>query len=907
MNDKQIINQLNKQHGWNLKQVDSIESSGYVLNDNDFVTGLNLSNNYSVKISFLSVLSNLTHLVLNNDRIRDITPLKNLKNLIWLDLNDNQIGNIEVLQELTNLKRLELYNNRISDIKPIANLVKIELLVLAINRIKNITPLSKLTKLWHLKIYDNLISDLKPLRNLKSLTMLGINKNLISDISPLAELYNLDTIVILDNQISDISPLKNLNKLKRLDLQSNKITELPVWITNFNMDIGFNDSHGELDLNYNSIIKPPIDIVEQGKKAIKRYFESIGAEMPETPRVASNDENTTTNKILGSKSRTAREATEKVINIKEYAKVLAKLFKNATGEFNFGLFGAWGRGKTFLINEVKDILIEDNYEVVIFDAWKYKRQPQVWAHLYESCVEQFVKSPKLEWKDLGAFFKNVWQTIIHFFNIQALKLRYGIIKNGYNKIIWALVVLIIGFTNHYLFKSDFNIIEILGGLTATIVSVYLIYKVGNSFNNFRKTILKEYTNISSYKRELGLQDTIGKDLKYLLTALAKRNKHILNKIVISLLSIFAVVFVYFFIDNISGKHIIWNLYFPEVVGWLKWLLTILSTVFLVFFNTLIWWTKEKKTCIIIDNLDRCKPDEMLEVIESIRLLLEDDKLVNVLQTVMLIDEDKLRYAIAEKYSHHITINKDNGNNTEIDLKKRVIEKYDLVVDEQINKLFISYLRLSNLTKNETLEIITSVLREYALLEEDIVQLNRIGEIFKDTDLFDIIFNSDKGMLKRNLNSIIIKSEKGQEIRSKIQQDLEKTDGDAKLDTKKNTMDSPKEDIVTDIKEDKNNSSFSDEYRDTYFTIKEEKQIIKSIQKIYDINSVIVNPRFIRSFTFKYFLVRDLFQELNIIPDVSICMLLEKAVSEKAEKRNNKNTENNTTETSDAEIIIKQVV
>ena len=109
---------------------------------------------------------NLTVLDLHDNRISDLSPLKNLVNLMDLDLDDNQISDISSLNTLTNLTVLDLDGNKIS----------------------NISTLSRMLNLTELDLHDNRILDISPLKNLVNLTVLDLSENYISDFSPIAGL-----------------------------------------------------------------------------------------------------------------------------------------------------------------------------------------------------------------------------------------------------------------------------------------------------------------------------------------------------------------------------------------------------------------------------------------------------------------------------------------------------------------------------------------------------------------------------------------------------------------------------------------------------------------------------------------------------------------------------------------------
>ena len=66
--------------------------------------------------------------------------------MLWL--GDNKITDISALKNMTKLKELDLINNQVSDITPLANLRNLESLNLGNNKnISDITPLTELTKL----------------------------------------------------------------------------------------------------------------------------------------------------------------------------------------------------------------------------------------------------------------------------------------------------------------------------------------------------------------------------------------------------------------------------------------------------------------------------------------------------------------------------------------------------------------------------------------------------------------------------------------------------------------------------------------------------------------------------------------------------------------------------------------
>ncbi len=206
------------------KKIDIKLDHRYDIDENENIIGLNLYSLEISNISSLKDLKNLTHLYFYSNQISDISSLKDFKNLTHLTIYENQISDISFLKDLKNLTELYLSHNRISDISS--------------------------------------------LKYLKNLTHLYLEVNQISDISSLKDLKNLTYLDLHDNQISDISSLKDLKDLYYLNLKNNKISELPVEVSNWKGDL--------LDIfQGNPIEIPPMEIMRQGKKAVKAYLESL--------------------------------------------------------------------------------------------------------------------------------------------------------------------------------------------------------------------------------------------------------------------------------------------------------------------------------------------------------------------------------------------------------------------------------------------------------------------------------------------------------------------------------------------------------------------------------------------------------------------------------------------------------
>jgi len=146
------------------------------------------------------------------------------------------------------------------------------------NDLKDISSLKKFTNLKYLNLKINNISDISVLKNLNQITYLNLHSNQIKNIEPLEYLIQLRTLFLWSNNITDILPLKNLKSLRVLELIDNPINRLSKWICEFpNMEIQWSAQWSEnfITFNDNPIENPPIEIIKQGKDAIKNYFAEL--------------------------------------------------------------------------------------------------------------------------------------------------------------------------------------------------------------------------------------------------------------------------------------------------------------------------------------------------------------------------------------------------------------------------------------------------------------------------------------------------------------------------------------------------------------------------------------------------------------------------------------------------------
>lgn len=134
---------------------------------------LKLNENEISDISPLKNLTKLEYLEIQRNRIVDVNPLKNLINLKFLKLYNNLIEDIASLSNLTNLTGLDLHYNvtvsgdeshkiiskGITDISALKNLKKLEFLDISANRIEDISILKNFDKIKDLDFSGNRVKN----------------------------------------------------------------------------------------------------------------------------------------------------------------------------------------------------------------------------------------------------------------------------------------------------------------------------------------------------------------------------------------------------------------------------------------------------------------------------------------------------------------------------------------------------------------------------------------------------------------------------------------------------------------------------------------------------------------------------------------------------------------------------
>ena len=248
--------------------------------------------------SALTELTSLEKLNLSGNPIKTLPKdLSNLKHLKKLSLDKCQLREVgSALTELTSLEELLLSWNPITTLpQDLSNLKHLKKLYLYQCQLSEVgSALTELTSLEELTLSRNPIKTLpQVLSNLKHLKKLHLSTCQLTEVgSALTELTSLEELNLSRNPINalpqDLSNLKHLEllhldscgltelppvvctmtSLRSLHCPDNGVKELPFTITNLK-------ALEDLDVRWNPLLVPPVEICEQGVKAVFSYLAEI--------------------------------------------------------------------------------------------------------------------------------------------------------------------------------------------------------------------------------------------------------------------------------------------------------------------------------------------------------------------------------------------------------------------------------------------------------------------------------------------------------------------------------------------------------------------------------------------------------------------------------------------------------
>jgi internalin A len=188
---------------------------------------LDLSNNKIADVTPLKNLKQVQMLLLTDNQVEDIAPLGDMQNLQYVELSKNKVKNIAPLAQCTNMHSIYVSTNQVTDLKSVFGLQRLGVLYADHNKVTAIDGINGLRSLWSLSLNENEISDLKPLVGLTGLNSLYLEKNKIKDLMPLVEMARKDTdkrfapflrVYLKGNPLSGSSKSGNIKELEEIGM-----------------------------------------------------------------------------------------------------------------------------------------------------------------------------------------------------------------------------------------------------------------------------------------------------------------------------------------------------------------------------------------------------------------------------------------------------------------------------------------------------------------------------------------------------------------------------------------------------------------------------------------------------------------------------------------------------------------
>lgn len=240
-----------------------------------------------------------------------------------------------------------------------------------------------------------------------------------------------------------------------------------------------------------------------------------------------------------------------------YAKQIEKISESSVDAVPMiGIFGPWGRGKTYFYSRIKAYFIKSHntkFEFIEFNAWKHRDVPAIWAYLYETIYRH-----SSWWVKTKLFLKNNRQgalkITILFVLAWLLSLFFAKIPNLSQRVI-------------SLFKDLSLPIAWTGILSVTVYSF-----INNPTTAL--SLIKKYSGRKSFASELGIQNKVEQHLVSLLKLM---------------------------VPNPDKKRIL----------------------------------------LYVDDIDRCSAIKMIDVIDSLRVILENEEIRKRLVVLCSLDENKI--------------------------------------------------------------------------------------------------------------------------------------------------------------------------------------------------------------------------------------------------------------------------
>ena len=166
-------------------------------------------------------MPNLDTVVLINQRVSDLSPLKGL-NIRNLNIFGNDVSDLSPLSECLSLQKLIVNSNPISDLSPLFGLGRLCELNIGATDITTLDGISGLRSLTRLEAHDCLkLEDMSDLKNIHQLTFLSLRPANADVIEAVRDMPNMRALYLWNaDSLKDLKPFSGLENLYYLGLDT---------------------------------------------------------------------------------------------------------------------------------------------------------------------------------------------------------------------------------------------------------------------------------------------------------------------------------------------------------------------------------------------------------------------------------------------------------------------------------------------------------------------------------------------------------------------------------------------------------------------------------------------------------------------------------------------------------------
>ena len=169
-------------------------------------------------------LACITDLDLSDLELTSLRGISYLPNLAKLDASQNKLRNLSALKENTNLQVLDVSENNLTTLDGVGKLTKLQQLNANSNKIKNLGDIGDCSSLISADLSGNKIYSTSGLEDLEKITSLALDDNMLPSLGVLPA--GLTSFSAVGNDLSELGGIKKLTKLTYLDVSDNGITSL---------------------------------------------------------------------------------------------------------------------------------------------------------------------------------------------------------------------------------------------------------------------------------------------------------------------------------------------------------------------------------------------------------------------------------------------------------------------------------------------------------------------------------------------------------------------------------------------------------------------------------------------------------------------------------------------------------